>query len=56
MAKYFKLIEIDRDKFVNAVGEDLDCCQVVVPINNALFVAVNEDEEYEINIPLEYFD
>lgn len=31
MARYFKIIEIDRDSFVEATEEDLDCCQLVVP-------------------------
>ena len=29
MARYFKVTEIDRDSFIKAVGEDLDCAQLV---------------------------
>ena len=29
MARYFKLVEIDRDSFIEATGDDLDCLQVV---------------------------
>lgn len=56
MSRYFKLIEIDRDEFINATGEDLDCCQLIVPTNECVFVAIDEDEEYEMSIPLDSFD
>ena len=29
MARYFKLAEIDRDSFIEATGNDLDCLQAV---------------------------
>ena len=45
MAKYFKVVEIDADEFINATGEDLDCCQLIIPVNEAVFVAVDEDQE-----------
>lgn len=56
MARYFKVIEIDFDSFIGATGEDLDCCQLVVPTSEAVFVAVDEGDEDEIRIPLECFD
>lgn len=28
MSRYFKIVEIDADEFINATGEDLDCCQL----------------------------
>lgn len=28
MARYFKVVEIDRDSFIEAMGEDLDCDQL----------------------------
>ena len=55
MARYFKIIEIDRDSFVEATGEDLDCCQLVVPFGGEVYVAV-DDEEYEMSVPLETFE
>ena len=51
MARYFKIIEIDRDSFVEVTGEDLDCCQLVVPSGGEGYVAV-DDEEYEMSVPL----
>lgn len=55
MARYFKIIEIDRDSFVEATWEDLDCCQLVVPSGGEVYVAV-DDEEYEMSVPLETFE
>ena len=43
MARYFKVTEIDRDSFIEAVGEDLDCAQL-------------DTEEDEIAIPLDVFE
>lgn len=56
MARYFKVIEIDSDSFIGATGEDLACRQLVVPTIEAVFVAVDEGEEDEIRISLEFFD
>ena len=28
MARYFKVVEIDRDSFIEATGEYLGCCQL----------------------------
>lgn len=42
MARYFKITEIDRDTFIQATGDDLDCSQLVVPVNEEVFVAVDE--------------
>lgn len=55
MARYFKIIEIDSDSFIEATGEDLDCCQLVVPISDGVYVAV-DDEEDEMNVPMDTFE
>lgn len=52
MTRYFKMIEIDADEFIGETGEDLDCCQLIVPIGKVAFIAVDEESEYEIQIPL----
>lgn len=45
MARYFKLIEIDRDNFVEATGEDLDFySQLIVPVDGLVYGAVNDDD------------
>lgn len=54
MARYFKIIEIDSDSFIEATGEDLDCCQLVVPTEDAVYVAV-DDEEYEMSVDMDIF-
>lgn len=56
MAKYFKVAEIDVDEFIDNTGEDLDCCQLVVPIGNKVFVAIDEDDQDEMEIPLDCFE
>ena len=55
MARYFKIIEIDSDSFIETTGEDLDCCQLVVPTSDGVYVAV-DDEEDEMNIPMDTFE
>lgn len=51
MAKYFRLIEIERDEFVEATGEDLDCYQLTCERNGVIYIAASEDaEELEIDL------
>ena len=57
MARYFKLIEIDRDIFIEATGEDLDCySQLVVPVDGLVYGAVDDTDEEELAVPLYTFD
>lgn len=56
MARYFKIMEIDSDTFTNATGDILDCSQLVVPTDGYVYVAVDEYDEQEIDIPLDSFD
>lgn len=57
MARYFKIIEIDSDAFIKATGDDLDCCQLTVPVMDAVYVAVDDDdEEHEISVSMDTFD
>lgn len=51
MARYFKLVEIDRDSFVEAVGEDLDCLQLCSVQDGVIYAAI-EDSETELEIDL----
>lgn len=55
MARYFKIIEIDSDSFIDATGGDLDCCQLTVPVDGAVYVAV-DDEECEMTVDIDTFD
>lgn len=55
MARYFKLVEIDRDSFVAAVGEDLDCLQLNSLQDGIIYTAI-EDSESEIEIDLTLFE
>lgn len=56
MTRYFKVMEIEADEFTNATGEDLDCCQLVIPVGGTVFVAFDEDDEHEMEIPLYCFE
>ena len=56
MAKYFKVVEIEVDEFIDKTGEDLDCCQLVVPVGEVVFVAIDEDDQDEMEIPLDCFE
>ncbi len=56
MAKYFKVVEIDEEEFNKATGEELDCCQVSIPTSDGVFVGVDEEQEDEIQIPLDCFE
>lgn len=56
MSKYFKIVEIYADEFITATGEDLDCCQLVIPTNEAVFVAIDEYQEDEMEVPLDCFE
>lgn len=56
MARYFKVVEIDSDTFIQTVGSDLDCAQFIDCVDGIVYVAVDDSEEYELQIPLEIFD
>lgn len=55
MAKYFKIIEIDEDEFINTTGEELDCNQLCVPMDGCVYVAVDNEDEEEIVVSLDMF-
>lgn len=56
MAKYFKVVEIDADEFISETGEDLSYLQLIVPTEEAVFVAVDEECEDELQIPLDCWE
>lgn len=55
MARYFKLVEIDRDSFIEATGDDLDCLQAVDVCEGVGYVAI-ADTETEMIIDLDVFE
>lgn len=55
MARYFKIVEVSADEFVSATDEVLDCCQLVVPTDGAVYVAVDENSEDELVVGLDCF-
>lgn len=56
MARYFKVVEIDRDSFIRAIGEDLDCCLLYGVCDGIGYVAVGDTEEDEITVSLDIFE
>lgn len=56
MARYFKVVEIDRDSFIEATGEDLDCLQLSTECDGFGYVAVDDTEEDEITVSLDIFN
>lgn len=56
MIRYFKIIEIDAEEFINTTGEYLDCCQLSIPTSEGVFVGVDEEQEDEISVPLDCFE
>ena len=57
MARYFKLIEIDRDSFIGATGEDLDFySQLIIPVDGLVYGAIDDADEEELLVPLYSFD
>lgn len=56
MARYFKVVEIDRDSFIGATGEDLDCLQLSTVCDGIGYVAVDDTEEDEIAVSLDIFE
>lgn len=56
MARYFKVVEIDRDSFIGAMGEDLDCNQLCDVCDGIGYVAVDDIEEDEITVSLDIFE
>ncbi len=57
MIRYFKVVEIDTDEFERVTGEDIEySIQIAVPVDKTVFVALEEDAEDEIQIPLDCFD
>lgn len=56
MARYFKVVEIDEKEFENETMEELEDDELIVQVQNNVFVAVNEQEETEITIPLDCFE
>jgi hypothetical protein len=58
MKRYFKIVEIDEDSFTDATGEEMydHCLSLTVPVDNSVFIAVDDDEECEIGAPVDYFN
>lgn len=56
MSRYFKIIEISGDTFFDKTGYLCDGLQLTVPVDEAVFVGVDDDYKTELNIDLNFFD
>lgn len=56
MARYFKMIEIDVDTFIESTGEDFYGISLIVPTDNGVYVVVDEEETFDMIIPMDCFD
>lgn len=57
MAKYFRITEIDAATFERMTGEEFDCLQVAILVDDGnVYVAVDEDGQDYIDVDLEMFD
>ncbi len=61
MARYFKVVEIDCDSFIEATGieatgKDLDCLQLSTVCDGIGYVAVDDTEEDKITVSLDIFE
>lgn len=56
MERYFKMVEIDRDSFIGAMGEDLDCDQLCGVCDVIGYVTVDDSETDEIIVSLYIFE
>ena len=56
MARYFKVVEIDCDSFIEATGKDLDCHQLSVVCDGIGYVGVDDTYEDEIVDFLDIFE
>ena len=56
MPRYFKITEIDEETYESITGESLDCAQVIAPVDGDVYVAVDEEDESEICVDLDFFE
>lgn len=56
MARYFKVVEIDEREFGRETMEELEDNELIVSVSGDVYVAVDEQEEVEITIPLDCFE
>lgn len=57
--RYFKIYEISRDEFIDQTKVDIsdEYAQFCTPmINENVYIAVNENEQTRLSIPLRMFD
>ena len=56
MARYFKVVEIDEKEFESETMEEFENNELIVPVGCDVYVAVDEEQEDSISIPLDCFE
>ena len=56
MNRYFKVVEMDEKEFESETMEELEGNELVVSVGCDVYVAVDEEQEDEISIPLDCFE
>lgn len=56
MARYFKVVEIDEKEFERETMEELEENELIVSVSGDVYVAVDEQEEAGITVPLDCFE
>ena len=56
MERYFLITEISKADFANATGDVLDCNSIVCPVDNNVYVAVDDNAVWDMEIPIDSFD
>lgn len=56
VVRYFKVVEIEEKEFEHETMEELEDDELIVSVNGDVYIAVDEQEEVEITIPLDCFE
>lgn len=56
MAKYFKIVEVDEKEFKNETMEEFYGSELVVSVEDVVYVAIDEEREEEMAVPLDFFE
>lgn len=55
MNRYFKMVEIEEKEFESETMEQLEDNELIISVNGDVYVAIDEEQEDEISIPLDCF-
>ena len=56
MKRYFKLQEVPEDVFYACTGTSFDCDEIVVSVDDGVYIGIDCDKEDELQVSIESFD